>query len=130
MRASSFANFWCQFLEFDNYKWIDETLDVFGDVKYMYGSTPFSTLQISKNRLVGFFPRYVTGIFTVKLYIIDRENRTTEHSIKILVNENQNPCPPSSSSSSPSSSSSSSINLLTVNQLPEYLNSVIYPIVN
>ena len=115
-----------KFLEFDNYKWIDETLDVFGDVKYMYGSTPFSTLQISKNRLVGFFPRYVTGIFTVKLYIIDRENRTTEHSIKILVNENQNPCPvQASSSSSVSSSSSSSLAQSVPTYMPEYFNQII-----
>ena len=117
-----------KFLEFDNYKWIDEKLDIFGDIKYIYGVTPFSTLQISKNRLVGFFPRYVTGIFTVKLYIIDRENRTTEHSIKILVNENQNPCPvePSSSSSvSSSSSSSSSLAQSIPTYMPEYLNQII-----
>ena len=92
----------------------------------MYGSTPFSTLQISKNRLVGFFPRYVTGIFTVKLYIIDRENRTTEHSIKILVNENQNPCPvQASSSSSVSSSSSSSLAQSVPTYMPEYFNQII-----
>lgn len=123
-----------EYFEFDNYKWIDQPIDIFGDIKYIYGVTPFNTLNIVKNRLVGFFPRYINGIFTIKIYVVDKEDRTTEHSIKILVNENLNPCPPSSSSSFSSSfsssSSSSSINLLNVGQLPEYLNRVIYPIVD